>query len=219
MQAAPIVGEYKIQNIQTNTTGGISDIGSYTATVKGVASLVMAAEAGRYTSYDGGYGAKATVSNIALNQGDVVRFVKINGGYGTRSFGDGGLAVGGSGVALYVNNVLKLVVGGGGGADTKNVVLVAGGGGYEGGYADPLNASIGQQYRGYSITGSVGNSTRNELTSGDGSVKTDYRRAGFFSEVFYGYGGSGYNALPSTAPVSFSTNQGAGYVNLTFNPN
>lgn len=216
VQAAPIIGEYKIQNIQTTTTGGVADIGSYTATVNGIANLVMAAEAGRYTSYDGGYGAKATVSNIALNQGDVVRFVKISGGYGTRSGGDTGLAVGGSGVAMYINNVLKLVVGGGAGADTKNVFLVAGGGGYNGGDAlyGGFSGTTGL-YRGFSINGSLGNSQTEVLSNGDGAIKKDY----LGNRIMTAYGGSGYNAFAGTTPVSFSTNQGAGYVNLTFNPN
>lgn len=216
IQAAPIVGSYQIQNIQTTPTGGISDIGSYTATVNGVAALVMAAEAGRYTSYDGGYGAKATVSNILLNQGDVVRFVKISGGYGTRASNGNGIAIGGSGVALYINNALKLVVGGGAGRDSKNVTLVAGGGGYNGGNARNQYGTQGLGvYRGFSIDGNLGNSETNDLSNGDGDLKHDNAGA----KVLTAFGGSGHNSFGSDISVSFSTNQGAGYVNLTFNPN
>lgn len=215
--AQAINGSYQIANIQTNTTGGIATAGTYTAPLNGIVNFVMAAEAGRYTSYNGGYGAKATVSNLRVNQGDVFRFVKISGGYGTVSGYDRGLAVGGSGIALYINNSLKLVVGGGGGADTKNVFMVAGGGGYNGGdmVREGGLGPINPKYEGYSIGGGKGNYQGDVLANGDGK----YMRDTLGSRILIGYGGSGYNALSSSSSVSFGTNQGAGYVNLTFKLN
>lgn len=210
INAQAISGNYQISNISTNATGGLFVAGTYTVPFNGTINLTMAAESGRYRSYDGGYGAKATVSNIPVNQGDVLRFIKISGAYANY----GGWAYGGSGIALYINDNLQLVVGGGGGADTRSSDVVAGGGGYVGGYSTPRSTRPVVQDCGYSIDGTRGDSTANVLNDGDGALKTD-RGVGFHN-ILYGYGGSGYNAM--SQQVAFSTNQGVGFVNLTFNP-
>lgn len=210
INAQAISGNWQINNIATNETGGVSTAGTYTVPFNGTINLTMAAEAGRYRSYDGGYGAKATVSNISVNQGDVLRFMKISGAYANY----GGWAYGGSGIALYINDNLQLVVGGGGGADTRTSLVVAGGGGYVGGYSTPRSMHPVVQDCGYSIDGTRGDSMTDVLTDGDGALKTD-QRVGIHSTI-YGYGGSGYNVMAQQ--VVFSTNQEAGFVNLTFNP-
>ncbi len=206
INAQAISGNYQISNIATNKTGGVYTIGTYNVPFDGTVNLTMAAEAGRYYSYNGGYGAKATVANISVNQGDVLQFLKISGAYKD----DEGLAVGGSGVGFYINSVLKLVVGGGGGSDTKGVRSVAGGGGYVGGII--YRGNFLSTNSGYSIDGTLGGSMSNVLSNGDGQPKDD----GFPTRPLVGYGGSGYNAM--SQQVAFSTNQGVGFVNLTFNP-
>lgn len=216
IDVAPSSGTYSISNIQTNSTGGVVDVGSYTVPLSGLVGLTMAAERGRYVSYDGADGAKATVSNLSVNAGDVLRFVKISGGYATQYNLFNGLSVGGSGLALYINGVLRLVVGGGGGCDTNSPQsLRTGGGGYVGGNGNMGDDVENQHYNGYSVDGSSGRSTSNVLLSGDGRARTARINN---QEVYVSYGGSGYNMLPGSASVDFSTNPGAGYVNLTFNP-
>ena len=200
VNAEAISGIYQITNITTNQTGGISTAGTYTVPLDGTVDILMYAEAGRYYSYNGGYGASAIVLKVPVTQGDIFRFVKISGAYEDEE----GLAVGGSGIGLYINNVLKLVVGGGGGADTRGVRSVAGGGGYVGGLKYQTRFP-GSSNSGFSIDGTRGGSVSNILSNGDGAPKEDGTSP---LRELIGYGGSGYNAM--TQDVEFGTNQGEG---------
>ena len=101
---------------------------------------------------------------------------------------------GGSGIAMYINEVPMLAVGGGG--TDKDALIGAGGGGYVGG------ASLNP---GYSIDGTTGDSRSNNLNNGDGEREDNAP-----------FGGRGYNALPGDVNVSYSYNQTRGYVTLTF---
>lgn len=208
VNAEAINGIYQITNITTNQTGGISTAGTYTVPLDGTVDILMYAEAGRYYSYNGGYGASAIVLKVPVTQGDIFRFVKISGAYEDEE----GLAVGGSGIGLYINNVLKLVVGGGGGADTRGVRSVAGGGGYVGGLKYQTRFP-GSSNSGFSIDGTRGGSVSNILSNGDGAPKEDGTSP---LRELIGYGGSGYNAM--TQDVEFGTNQGEGFVGLILNP-
>lgn len=208
VNAEAISGIYQITNITTNQTGGISTAGTYTVPLDGTVDILMYAEAGRYYSYNGGYGASAIVLKVPVTQGDIFRFVKISGAYEDEE----GLAVGGSGIGLYINNVLKLVVGGGGGADTRGVRSVAGGGGYVGGLKYQTRFP-GSSNSGFSIDGTRGGSVSNILSNGDGAPKEDGTSP---LRELIGYGGSGYNAM--TQDVEFGTNQGEGFVGLILNP-
>lgn len=205
IEPASMFGEYKVSDITTSSTGGIETIGSYIVPFDGSVDFVMAAEAGHdRTYYTGAYGAKASVSSMSLRQGDVMEFVKINGNYGMLY--EGKRACGGCGIALYVNDRLKLVIGGGGSTVGFDYRQSSGGGGYVGGYVrnDIQNTS------GFSISGARGDSKRNSLPDGDGGAAQIYN--------IYSYGGSGYNALASGVDIKFEANQGVGFINLTYKP-
>ena len=175
-------GTFTASNITSDNGQTITSIGQYVAPANGIISLNMAAQGIE------AYGAKATISNLTVNQGDTLLFKKING---SRELG----YYSGCGVAMYINNVLKFVLGGG-------ANRLAGGAGYVGG-----NPS------GTSIDGTTGHSTSYNLQNGDG---------GRYSYSIYGthaYGGSGYNSLPSSVSISYAKNTSAGYIKLTFASN
>ena len=174
-------GKFSIGNIQTDNGQPVQELGTYTVPAEGVITLTMSAQQGRVA------GAGAKVSNLQVAEGNVLRFVKINGIANNNPSG--------CGIGLYINDVLKLVVGGGGGG--------YGGGGY-----------VGGRLSGYSIDGTAGNSTSNNLQLGDG-LKFFYSRLG---HAVYAYGGSGYNNLPSSVTVEYFANKSAGYIDLTFDP-
>lgn len=186
IQAELCIGTFSASGIATDNGQTTVDIGNYVAPANGSVSMTMAAQ-GRIIDGRGyAYGAKADISKLLVNQGDVLRFVKINGTWG------GGSYFSGSGVALYINDILKLVLGG------------CPYGGYGGaGY-------IGGRHNGHSIDGTTGASTSNNLQAGDGGMASG---GGATAS-----GGSGYNALPGTVTVAYSKNYSAGYIDLTFEP-
>lgn len=210
IQAAAISGKYQRGGISTDSGGGVRDIESYTVPLNGVINLVIAAEAGRSeTSYTGGYGAKATISNLHVKHGDVLKFVKINGCWHNS-------VIGGCGVALFVNGSIKFVVGGGGYA---RGFVSCGGGGYIGG-ASRIKRDTVYSYRdqlaGFSHDGTKGRSMNYQLAQGCGAGQN--KQTGRVTIVF-GYGGSGFNGFDNSVSVSYTTHQGIGSIDLTFVPN
>lgn len=121
--------------------------------------------------------------DMALNQGDIIKFQKIKGGTDETHISRPNFLfyVGGAGISLYVNNELISVVGGGanGGTLTPDYNS-AGGGGYNGGVSGHYGHS------GFSYTGLRGNSTiENQNACGSNAFFNGVTRTS-------GYGGSSY---------------------------
>lgn len=225
IQAAAISGKYQRGGISTDNGGGVRDIDTYTVPLNGVINLVIAAEAGRSTSYNGGYGAKATVTNLHVKQGDVLKFVKINGAYVI----PGGLkpvSIGGCGIALYINGHLKFVAGGGGHVVSMESGAAAAGGGYAGGGGFTAQIYGGQtiyvaNYSGFSHDGARGRSVSRVLVNGDGEYVAKINGASHKLRklLLMANGGSGFNGFDNSVSVSYATHQGIGSIDLTFVPN
>lgn len=129
--------------------------------------------------------------DISLTENDNIKIKRINGGYcDTQDYLL--FYVGGSGVAIWINNELIAVVGGGanGGAVQSDTYYSAGGGGYNGGKSVYQGTGAGQSdsvyWAGFSIDGTRGDSTvENQNACGSNAYLNSSTRTN-------GYGGSSF---------------------------
>ena len=171
----------------------IDETGSYKVTLKGEQgglSGVYFAEGYNFDIeyYDNGNQIQSAGGiiefNINLTKNDNIKVKRINGGHNathttTREY------IGGSGVALWINDELIAVVGGGANGGTMTPQYnSAGGGGYVGGLSttNPSDSF----YNGFSVDGTRGNSTiENQNACGSNAYLNSTTRTS-------GYGGSSY---------------------------
>ena len=202
------IAHLKIQDVLTKT---INKTGTYRITLKGGCG---------YSMHDVDYGevlnkfgkGGTIVTEKEFTAGQVLTVKKISGASVAYYLNIDVLLCGGAGVALFVDNVVKLVAGGGASYRTYSYqdgdkYNSYGGGGYVGGHGEEYNQPTSydpETFKGYSVDGTRGNSYVTNTGACGESSKAN------------GRGGTGYVASGYTATTQYSANNGNGYFKLEF---
>lgn len=205
------IAHLKVQTVFTKT---INKSGTYRLTLKGGCGYrCKRDEYGNRTNITKFSKGGTIVVDKELTAGQVLTVKKVSGASIDYYSGADFFLFGGAGVALFVDNVIKLMAGGGGAYRTfiyagGDKYSGYGGGGYAGGYGSQYTQTSSydpETYKGYSIDGTRGNSQVTDTGAcGGKSAKAD------------GYGGTGYVATGYSATTQYNANNDDGYFKLEF---